>query len=150
MPLPSPNSGHNEENTIHSGENISNNTSIPIHGGPACRGCWGVGGAPGGPAERIRAALLFEKSVRPAGQPTMYLASPIHCGGYSIGINILLNIFVLLCVVFSLLWLESKLRKKDGRLSQNFDPILISVFFAKSWRVGQSGWIEAVSGIIEV
>ena len=38
-------------------------------------------GWPGGPAEWIRAALWFEKYGRPAGQPTMYLASPVHFGG---------------------------------------------------------------------
>ena len=37
-------------------------------------------GLPGGSAGLIRAALFFQKSGRPAGQPTMYLPSPVHFG----------------------------------------------------------------------
>ena len=42
------------------------------------------------------AAFFFEKSGRSAGQPTMYLDPPIHFGGISIGIDILLDMFSLL------------------------------------------------------
>ena len=51
------------------------------------------------------AAFLFEKSGRPACQPTMYLDPPIHFGSIFIGIGILLDIFSLSWMVFSLLWL---------------------------------------------
>ena len=40
----------------------------------------------------------------PAGQPTMYLVPPIHFGDIYIGIGILLDVFSLLWVVFSVLW----------------------------------------------
>ena len=83
------------KNTTHNGENISNNIPIPIK---FPQGGWGKPntwlacqpagpmfqkkGSPGGPAERFRAALLFEKYGRSAGQPTMYLAPPSILGVY--------------------------------------------------------------------
>ena len=67
---------------------------LPLNGGRAAGGLAGL----------IRAALFFEKPGRPAGQPTMYLASLIHFWGYIIGIGILLDVFSLFWHVFSLLW----------------------------------------------
>ena len=45
---------------------------------------------------------FFEKSGRPAGQPTMYLDPPIHFGSIFIGIGILLDVFSSICFLFSL------------------------------------------------
>ena len=42
---------------------------------------------------------LCENSCRPAGQPTMHLASPIHFWGYLIGMGILLDVFSSLWVI---------------------------------------------------
>ena len=44
------------------------------------------GRSPAGRLDGSGAALFFEKSGRPAGQPTMYLDPPIHFWGIFIGL----------------------------------------------------------------